>query len=63
MSRKAGDMAHGARRYRARLKVAVSANGDKAAVWGESSGVRVVDLPGGTPVIDVSREAAPSPGS
>jgi hypothetical protein len=38
-----------------------SANGDKAAVWGASSGVRVVDLPGGTPVINVSREALQVP--
>jgi hypothetical protein len=38
------------------VRVAVSANGDKAAVWGEASGVRVVDLPGGTPIIDVPRE-------
>jgi hypothetical protein len=43
------------------IKVAVSANGDKAAVWGVSSGVRVVDLPGGTPVINVSREALQVP--
>lgn len=43
------------------IKVAVSANGDKAAVWGASSGVRVVDLPGGTPVINVSREALQVP--
>jgi hypothetical protein len=43
------------------INVAVSANGDKAAVWGVSSGVRVVDLPGGTPAIDVSREALQFP--
>jgi hypothetical protein len=39
------------------VRVAVSANGNKAAVWGEASGVRVLDLPGGTPIIDVPREA------
>jgi hypothetical protein len=39
------------------VRVAVSANGDKAAVWGEASGIRVMDLPSGTRIMDVPREA------
>jgi hypothetical protein len=39
------------------VKVAVSAKGDKAAVWGGAAGIRVLALPGGAPVINVSTEA------
>jgi hypothetical protein len=35
------------------VKVSISANGDKAAVWGAAPRIRVVNVPGGTPVIDV----------
>jgi hypothetical protein len=37
------------------IRVAVSAKGDKAAAWG-AAGIRVLDLPSGTPVITVPAE-------
>jgi hypothetical protein len=39
------------------VRVAVSATGDKAAAWG-AAGIRVLELPSGTPVITVPAEVA-----
>lgn len=43
------------------VKVSVSANGNKAAVWSDAFGVRIVDLPGGTPVMNMPRAALQVP--
>jgi hypothetical protein len=41
--------------------VSISANGDKAAVSGPVPRIHVVDVPGGTPVVDVPVEAPYTP--
>jgi hypothetical protein len=44
-----------------RRRVSISANGDKAAVWEPAPRIHVVNVPGGTPVVDVPVEAPYTP--
>jgi hypothetical protein len=38
------------------MPVVVARGGDKAAVWGPAPRIHVVDVPGGTPVVNVPVE-------